>query len=191
MSAQIFDTVGIAEVWIGAGGTSEGAILQWACCVALAESGGDSGAISPSADYGMWQINQIHFGDGIIDSGNWSNPTVNAREAIRLSNNGQNWAAWCTAWANPQGNCGHGYLHTPQPGSPAYTRIWAVQNALSSAGKLTGTTTAGAPSSTSGRAALTSTWASITDYASHGAPNQYTTMDQLRRAIDRSQQHQL
>lgn len=191
MPEQIYSDVGIAEVWIGAGGTAEGAILQWVVCVALAESGGDAGAISPSHDYGLWQINQIHFGDGIINSSNWSNPTVNAREAIRLSNNGQNWAAWCTAWANPAGNCGHGYLHTPQPGSPAYMRIWDVQKQLAAAGKLTGTTTAGGPSSTSGRAALAAAWGYVQSYSSSRAPTQFRTLNGVRRAIDRSERHRL
>lgn len=184
MPAEILSDVQIAEVWIGAGGTSEGAILQWVCSVALAESGGDAGAISPSGDYGEWQINRIHFGDGIITSDNWSNTTVNAREAIRLSNNGQNWAAWCTAWADPAGNCGHGYLHEPQPGSPAYMRVQQVQLDLAAAGKLVGTTTAGGPSSTSGRASLSAAWSQITAYASRGGPQQWRTLDGVRRAIN-------
>lgn len=184
MPQQVLSDVQIAEVWIGAGGTSEGAILQWAVCVALAESGGETGVISPSADYGLWQINRIHFGDGIINAGNWSDPTTNAREAISLSGNGQNWAAWCTAWANPAGNCGHGYLHTPQPGSPAYLRIWQVQNDLAAAGKLTGTTTAAANPAPNVAADIPATWGYVQDYVAQQAPAQWGRLHGQAGALD-------
>lgn len=89
--------------------------------VSLAESGGRSDAISPSGDYGYWQINRRwHFGDGIINDNNWQNFNVQVAEMWKLSGGGHNWAAWCTAWAPYDvGRCGQGYLPAPQPGSPA------------------------------------------------------------------------
>ena len=102
----------------------------YSVAIALAESGGDTTAISPSHDYGVWQINRIHFGDGIINGNNWSNPLVNAREMWKLSGGLQNWAAWCTAWTNPAGNCGHGFLGTPQPGSPADDQVIVARQAV-------------------------------------------------------------
>jgi hypothetical protein len=102
----------------------------YAVAIALAESGGNANAISPSHDYGLWQINRIHFGDGIIGPNNWSNTVVNAREMWKLSGGMQNWAAWCTAWVNPGRDCGHGYLHTPQAGSPADDQVNVARPAV-------------------------------------------------------------
>lgn len=90
-----------------------------ALAIALAESGGDLNAHSPSNDYGLWQINRIHFGDGIINSSNWRNPNVQWAEMWKLSSGMQNWAAWCTAWTRPANNCGHGFLPSFQAGSAA------------------------------------------------------------------------
>lgn len=101
-----------------------------AVAIAYAESGGDDHAISPASDYGIWQINRVHFGDGIINAGNWTNSGVQVAEMWRLSAAGQNWAAWCTAWrGDHQGNCGHGYIHFPEVGSPGYSEIPAASNA--------------------------------------------------------------
>lgn len=97
-----------------------------AVAVSEAESNWNSSAISPSSDYGLWQINSIHFGNGIIDHTNWWDPNVNARAAIAISGNGTNWAAWCTAWQYPDGNCGHGYLPNPEPLSPAGRNVHGV-----------------------------------------------------------------
>jgi len=102
----------------------------YAVAICLAESGGSTTAISPSHDYGLWQINSIHFGDGIINANNWSVPLVNAREMWKLSGGLQNWAAWCTAWQNPSVDCGHGYLPTPQPGTPADDQVIVARQAV-------------------------------------------------------------
>jgi hypothetical protein len=97
-----------------------------AVAIAYAESGGWDDAISPSNDYGLWQINRIHFGDGIINGTNWRSSSVQVAEMWRLSGGGNNWAAWCTAWRDPAANCGHGYINYPQVGSPAYSEVAAV-----------------------------------------------------------------
>lgn len=88
--------------------------------ICLAESGGNTRAISPASDYGLWQINRIHFGDGVISASNWSIDSVQVAEMWKLSSGMQNWAAWCTAWANPGPNCGHGNLGAIQQGSAAW-----------------------------------------------------------------------
>lgn len=118
----------IAELWIEAGGSRSHVID--AVSVALAESGGRPDAVSPSHDYGVWQINRIHFGNGIINSANWDDPLVNARAAVKISGAGANWAAWCTAWVHPEGNCGHGHLTHPQHGSPAAQQTVVVEVVL-------------------------------------------------------------
>jgi Lysozyme like domain len=95
-----------------------------AVAIALAESGGHDNAISPSHDYGLWQINRIHFGDGIINASNWTNHAVQVAEMWKLSAAGSNWAAWCTVFGyNPSGRCGHGFVSYPEPGSPAADQL--------------------------------------------------------------------
>lgn len=174
----------VAKIWIRNGGAATTDQLINACAVCWAESGGNSTAVSPSSDYGLWQINRIHFGDGIISAANWSNPDVNAREAIKLSANGQNWAAWCTAWTDPARNCGHGNLHDPQVGSPAYMRVDQVTAALNRA-NLTGGT--GGPSGPAhvGNASVSSAWSAMQHYTAHGAPSQWNDLADLQRAIER------
>jgi hypothetical protein len=111
----------IYGVWTAAGGDPSAGRV--AVAVALAESGGDPNAISPTADYGLWQIHlPFHLGDGGISWTNWMDPVANARAAIAISSNGANWGPWCTAWANPN-DCATGALSAPQPGSPAYAQL--------------------------------------------------------------------
>lgn len=98
--------------------------------ICLAESDGFTGAISPAHDYGLWQINRIHFGDGIINASNWTVDSVQVAEMWRLSNGMRNWAAWCTAWRNPGPNCGHGNLPNIEPGSAASAYTDIANNAL-------------------------------------------------------------
>lgn len=97
-----------------------------AAAVSLAESGGNDHARSPSADSGLWQINDIHLSTYGVTVAQLMNPDVNARVAISISGNGSNWAAWCTCWVDPGPNCGHGYLPAPQPGSPAGNRLLEI-----------------------------------------------------------------
>lgn len=99
-----------------------------AMAIVLAESGGNTDAISPQGDYGLFQINRIHFGDGFIDNINWRDPNVQVREAYALSAGGTNWAAWCTAWDNPNIDCGHGFLPHVQSGSAAGAQLSTVRN---------------------------------------------------------------
>lgn len=118
----------IAWEWEVNGGDKSHVVV--AVSVSLAESGGNTGAISPSSDYGLWQINSSNFG--------WLGLTVataleagpNARAAIRMSGNGANWAAWCTCWVDPAANCGHGNLPIPQAGSPAANEMANVARVL-------------------------------------------------------------
>lgn len=170
-----YSMVDVAKIWARNGGATGRYALIATVAIAFAESGGDSLARSPSNDYGLWQINGIHFGDGIIDAGNWANVDVNAREAIKLSANGLNWAAWCTAWANPGPNCGHGFLGFPQAGSPAGMRVDQVSAAL---GSMAGTPAgpSGDWSAPVGNASVSHAWASMQSYAAHGAPTHYRSI---------------
>lgn len=111
----------IGALWQAQGGAFVHVIT--AIAVSLAESGGDSSAISPSHDYGLWQINEANFAALGVSLDTIRDPATNARCAIRMSGNGTNWAAWCTAWTDPGRDCGHGLLPAPQVGSPAYSKI--------------------------------------------------------------------
>lgn len=86
----------IRDVWVAAGG--DPAAAEVAVAVAMAESGGRPGAISPpnsdghsSIDRGLWQINDYwHGADSTTDVAR------NAAAAVRISGNGTNWKPWST-----------------------------------------------------------------------------------------------
>jgi LysM repeat protein len=79
---------GLEQLWINAGGTRSAAFM--AAEIAMAESGGNQYALSPTDDYGYWQIN--------VSNGSLAtfNAYGNARAAITLSNDGTNWSPWTT-----------------------------------------------------------------------------------------------
>ena len=80
---------GLEELWEDAGGAHADAFM--AAEIAMAESGGRQYALSPTDDYGYWQINVTH-GPGEATF----NPLGNARAAIAISADGSDWAAWTT-----------------------------------------------------------------------------------------------
>jgi LysM repeat protein len=74
--------------WEQAGGSPAHALM--AAEIARAESGGNPNAISPTDDFGLWQINASNGSLATL------NPYQNARSAIILSDNGTNWNPWAT-----------------------------------------------------------------------------------------------
>lgn len=148
-----YSPVTIAQIWERNGGNPSAVVSAVAVC--LAESGGNTYAISPARDYGLWQINITNFASQGINSVTVFDPDVNAKVAIRMSGNGTNWAAWCTAWADPS-NCGHGFVNPPQPGSPAGNQIGTARAAL---GNLAGPTATANPSGVQDR--FTEAWAHV------------------------------
>lgn len=118
----------VANIWLFAGGSR--AHMVMAVAVAFAESGGNADAISPSSDYGLWQINSLWIGHWNLRWNNWYQPGINADAAIQISGNGSNFAAWCTMWADPGRDCGHGYITYPQRGSPVAYELPRVEQAL-------------------------------------------------------------
>jgi LysM repeat protein len=79
---------GLEELWEDAGGSHGEAVM--AASIAMAESGGNQYALSPTNDYGYWQIN-----------GSWGplatyNALGNAKSAIHISADGTNWSPWTT-----------------------------------------------------------------------------------------------
>jgi len=80
---------GLEDLWEDAGGAAGEA--EVAASVAMAESGGNQYALSPTDDYGYWQIN-----------GSWGPALAtfdamgNARAAVQISSDGDDWAPWTT-----------------------------------------------------------------------------------------------
>lgn len=79
---------GLEQLWIDAGGARSAAFM--AAEIAMAESGGNQYALSPTHDYGYWQINASNGSLATF------NAYGNARAAITLSSNGTNWSPWTT-----------------------------------------------------------------------------------------------
>jgi len=59
--------------------------------IAMAESGGRQYALSPTNDYGYWQINGSH-GPAMATF----DPIGNAKAAIAISHDGTDWYPWTT-----------------------------------------------------------------------------------------------
>jgi LysM repeat protein len=79
---------GLEQLWEQAGGSPAKAVM--AADIAMAESGGNPNAISPTNDFGLWQINASNGALATL------NPFQNAKSAIELSSNGTNWGPWTT-----------------------------------------------------------------------------------------------
>lgn len=79
----------LEHLWTSVGGNPGSAFI--AAEIAMAESGGYPYALSPTNDYGLWQINGSH-GPGEATF----NPVGNARAAIAISGNGTDWTPWTT-----------------------------------------------------------------------------------------------
>jgi LysM repeat protein len=80
---------GLEALWEAAGGSHGEAFM--AAEIAEAESGGNQYALSPTNDYGYWQINGSH-GPAMATF----NPMGNAKAAIAISDDGRDWGAWTT-----------------------------------------------------------------------------------------------
>jgi LysM repeat protein len=80
---------GLEELWEAAGGSHAEAFT--AAEIAMAESGGQQYALSPTDDYGYWQINAVH---GPAEA--TFNPLGNAKAAVAISADGTDWDPWTT-----------------------------------------------------------------------------------------------
>jgi len=168
----------ISSVWLRNGG-SRAAVVS-AVSVAKAESNGWAEAVSPSADYGLWQINIINLRPRGISIAQAFDPDVSAQLAIELSGNGTNWAAWCTAWEQPRGNCGHGYLPVPQPGSPAGSHLAGVAATL---GEFPPSPVDPTPA-TSNADGFQRAWGTVIGFHTTYARNAWSAIHGLRAAVE-------
>ena len=80
---------GLEALWEAAGGSHAKAFM--AAEIAMAESGGRQYALSPTNDYGYWQINGSH-GPAMATF----DPIGNAKAAIAISHDGTDWYPWTT-----------------------------------------------------------------------------------------------
>jgi len=80
---------GLEALWESAGGAKSEAFI--AAEIAMAESGGRQYALSPTNDYGYWQINGSH-GPALATF----NAYGNAKAAILISDDGRDWGPWTT-----------------------------------------------------------------------------------------------
>jgi hypothetical protein len=87
-AAGSYSCSALESLWDEAGGNSADAFM--AAEIATAESSGNPNAISPTDDYGLWQINASNGDLATL------NPFDNAKSAIILSHDGTNWDAWTT-----------------------------------------------------------------------------------------------
>jgi LysM repeat protein len=78
----------LESLWEQAGGSPAHALM--AAEISRAESGGNPNAISPTDDFGLWQINASNGSLATL------NTYQNARSAIILSDDGTNWNPWTT-----------------------------------------------------------------------------------------------
>lgn len=78
----------LESLWESAGGSYDEAFI--AAEIATAESGGNPGAISPTDDFGLWQINGSHGALATLS------PYGNARAAVIISGDGTDWGPWTT-----------------------------------------------------------------------------------------------
>lgn len=85
-TSSMYSYAGLERIWIAAGG-SRGTAYH-AACIASHESSGRSWAISPTNDWGLWQIH--NGGPSML------NAFANAQRAIAMSGNGSNWSQWST-----------------------------------------------------------------------------------------------
>ena len=79
---------GLEELWEQAGGSSSEAVT--AASIAMAESSGRQFATGGVGERGYWQINPNHGSLSTYD------PLGNAKAAVIISGNGQNWSPWTT-----------------------------------------------------------------------------------------------
>ncbi len=89
---------GLEELWEQAGGSAGEAVT--AASIAMAESSGQQFATGTVGERGYWQINPNHGSLSTYD------PLGNAKAAVIISDNGQDWTPWTTFTSGAfQGRC--------------------------------------------------------------------------------------
>jgi hypothetical protein len=88
----------LETLWQQAGGSA--ATANNAACHGDQESGGNPSVTSPNPDggtnVGLWQLDTPGGKGAGYSVAQLKNPLLNARVAVRTSNNGRDWSAWAT-----------------------------------------------------------------------------------------------
>lgn len=115
----------VTQAWEHEGG--DAGAVRWAVSVCSAESSRNRYAVSPAGARGLWQIMPFNFAWTGLTWENWFDARANARAAIKMSGNGQNWAAWDSAYADISKSGRYKFLARPEENSAAwneYARIY-------------------------------------------------------------------
>lgn len=132
----------VENIWIQAGGNPQAASM--AAAIADASSGLNTGASVTNPDgtqsVGLWLIPSNGQPPGSTD------PLANARAAVQMSGNGQDWSTWCTTWSDNDCGCqGGSYLGQ---GSNALSSLMGQSGNYAVAGSAPTGTGTGASSAT-------------------------------------------
>ena len=66
-------------------------------CIVSRESGWNRWAVSPTSDYGLWQINKVNH--WLFEGASWADPKANTLVAIELYRRaGNSWSPWSVHW---------------------------------------------------------------------------------------------
>lgn len=148
-------TIGdVKNYWIQAGGNPQAAAM--AAAVANASSGLDPNITRTNPDgttsVGLWLIPKNGQPPGSTD------PLSNARAAVQMSSNGQDWQQWCVTWSD--NNCGESngtYLGNGANALGALAEGGEPYNVIGSQPSGSGTSAAAVSSSSTG-STTGSTW---------------------------------
>jgi len=108
----------LQTLWQFAGGTPSRAPLMAA--IALAESSGDSNAVSPAGAISLWQVMPFWAGELGMTVADLFVPLDNARAARSISGGGFHVGAWDTCYNPPESAADRKDLTWPETGSPAW-----------------------------------------------------------------------
>ena len=151
--------------------------------IARAESGGNSEAVSPTNDYGLWQENIANFAAYGMTADNWTDVDVQARAAIQQSGNGIDVHAWSTAYTDIASEGFKSSLPALEPGSPAAAFVGSVIGDLAG-GLFLAPPAAGAPPPVAGGGEggdLADSFSALAGWLNSGKPAAY---DQMRGLND-------
>ena len=128
----------VAGYWTSAGGAASRR-TEW-LAIAMGESGTgggsadcDDAAVSSAGAIGLWQIMPFNAAPWGFTPNDLYDPFVNARIAVGMSGDGQNCAAWDSAYANIQASGRYSFLAWPEAGSADRANLPIAAAALGSA----------------------------------------------------------
>lgn len=111
----------LQQLWKAAGGnTSKGPVMA---AIALAESSGESGVVSPAGAIGLWQVMPFWAGDFGWPVSYLYQPLYSAIAARRISGDGEHLGAWDTCYNPPSAAANRLDLRWPERGSPAWDEL--------------------------------------------------------------------